>query len=335
MAPRLLSALAIAVSTIAPSLAWSSPPVQLAWSAPSGCPDAAHVRRELERLLDEPIATEAPPRFTARASVEQGDDGRWHLRLSMALDEAERTLEGDTCEELADATALIIALAVDPVGVAARAGQPAAPHTADETAAVEAPPSPVTPVPRSPRVAAAVVRDPEAPPSTKTRWRGRASGIVDGMALPRAAPGIAVAGIAELGAGRAELTVAYLFSERATLADRSAGGDISLLAGGARLCGLPIRGTYEAGACMGFEGGVMMADAFGVTAPGSGSAPWLAPQVSVLGSYALTDRLALQLALDGLVPLARKRFVLADIGEVYRPPRFTFRAGLGLEVEFR
>ena len=112
-----------------PSFAAStdSEPLDLEWIAPSGCPSRAKVLDDIARILDRP-RTESPlARVAARAAPFRGEDGRWHVVLTISGDAAgERTLDASSCEELSNAAELVLALRVDPALLAPEK-QPAAP----------------------------------------------------------------------------------------------------------------------------------------------------------------------------------------------------------------
>ncbi|MCB9611040.1 MAG: hypothetical protein H6721_02265 [Sandaracinus sp.] len=82
------------------------------WSAPEECPSEAVLRGEVERLLGGPLGDDTPD---VRARVSRRGES-WRLRLRVGT-EGERRLEARTCTLLAEATALIVALAIDPVRV--------------------------------------------------------------------------------------------------------------------------------------------------------------------------------------------------------------------------
>src|SRR5271154_6099768 len=87
------------------------PRMALAWNAPGACPDEASVRASVAQLLTGSSATVA-----GRADVSHAGE-RWQVVVTM--NGGERRLEADSCRALADATALIVAMAVDPERVAA------------------------------------------------------------------------------------------------------------------------------------------------------------------------------------------------------------------------
>lgn len=81
------------------------------WRASEGCPTEDEVRAEVVRLLGGAIPDDAP---AVDAHVEATTEG-WRLRLRIGREE--RRLEAQTCALLAEATSLIVALAIDPVRV--------------------------------------------------------------------------------------------------------------------------------------------------------------------------------------------------------------------------
>lgn len=111
--------------------------LELDWSAPPECPSRAHVLDEIERLA----ARRSGRALHANVRVEHrpsGYHGRVEIRAGQAFDE--RDVEGDSCAEIADASALLVALALD------RAG------TNDEPTSAPSPPPPsnAPPLPPSP-----------------------------------------------------------------------------------------------------------------------------------------------------------------------------------------
>ena len=110
----LVFALALA---LAPRPASAQERLALRWTAPPACPDGAVVRDEVERLLGGAIPDGA--RVTAEADA-TARGSRYRLTLATEMEGAhgERVLEAERCAELAAATALILALMIDPEAVA-------------------------------------------------------------------------------------------------------------------------------------------------------------------------------------------------------------------------
>jgi hypothetical protein len=121
----------------------SAQPVSLAWNAPAGCPSRDAVLADVNAILGGPTSHHA----AARADVAQIAPQHWSVHVATDVDGAqgERTLEADSCESLAKATALILAWTVDPIKAraAALAAQPAPPprQSPERPAAAPAPSS--------------------------------------------------------------------------------------------------------------------------------------------------------------------------------------------------
>jgi hypothetical protein len=114
------------------------------WQAPLGCPDVTEVRAEVVRLLGGAIGAVPGGRLQARAVVTQGQTWSVILQTESLGDFGQGALEAGSCRELAHATALIVALMIDPNTVTAHASPSSAspPPT---------PPAPSQPAPGSPR----------------------------------------------------------------------------------------------------------------------------------------------------------------------------------------
>jgi hypothetical protein len=96
--------------------------LELIWNAPAKCPGASSISAEIEQLIGRPLAEVPEPTIRAIASVVNPDPGKWHLRLHTRQGDTagERELVGDDCGNLARATALILALSIDPKAVEAK-----------------------------------------------------------------------------------------------------------------------------------------------------------------------------------------------------------------------
>ncbi|MGH7293351.1 MAG: hypothetical protein ACRELB_00390, partial [Polyangiaceae bacterium] len=118
------SALVLGATSTAQGQAASSGVV---WDAPpADCPDQAYVRRAVDQLL----SGDGPPpavHVDARARVTHpGSQWQVHLTTVREGTTGERIVQSSSCRSLADATALIVALTIDPQRVAAN-HLPAAP----------------------------------------------------------------------------------------------------------------------------------------------------------------------------------------------------------------
>jgi len=331
--------------------------VSLEWTAPfAECGGASDVEGEVNRLLGgQPVAPEK--RVRARAHIEHAADGAWLVDLVTERNgtRGERTLSAASCRAAADATALILALIIDPTQVAASraapvppapsssAVTPAAPSSTAAAPARETPASVVestavevttpgpapTPPDRAPRE---LVPPRQKDPSSVVAFG--ALGLADLGALPTAAAGVGLFAAWTPGRARIEALGADYPDATAQLPN-ARGGSFHLATGALRGCyAITFRAPLESSPCVGVEAGIIGGEGFGVAAPGSGTAFWAASIVGGLFAYRLTPQLAVRLDTDLSVPLVRPRFVLDNAGFVHRPSALGGRAALGMEVRF-
>lgn len=314
-----------AVALAAPSVRADG--LELRVRAPAACADEAKLRAGIDAALGEPADARAP--FSGDVTIVPVDGGfRLTVVVRSAVGDRDRELTDPSCEHLADAAAVILALAIQE----ARKAAPVAPAAAEPT-----PPAP-------PHGPALPFMDARVPPrdAAETPERGRVpvrvlaagAGVVAVGALPAPAPGFTAGVALERGALRVEVALVVLASERGLVGLGPAGGDVGLTAGAVRGCWLAVRARrLSAGPCLGLEAGAMQAHGFGVDHPGSGAEPWVAPSLGLRASLPLGDRVAFAAVADAIAPLDRPRFLLPQIGDVYRPPPVAGRFGGG--VEFR
>ncbi len=180
-----------------------------------------------------------------------------------------REIHGATCSAIADATALILALMIDPA--AAAAAPP--PEVKGSPAGASRSPAGAS---RSPPGASRSPPEPTGSP-TPTSFRVTALAGLDTASLPGLAATLGLHGSFVHGAQRFEIGLAYHPSVKGTVAARpGTGGEVDLLAGSAATCRHFTAGLIEAGPCLGFEVGRLHASGFGVSDPGEGSTLWAA-----------------------------------------------------------
>jgi hypothetical protein len=323
---------ALVVAGAAPARAQPAPRVALRWVAPEGCPPADRVTSEVDRLLGDQGARLPAPLEVAASVTEAGGSFRVRLETPGASGPRVRELKAASCAALADATALIIAMMIDPAAVTAPP-LPPSPPLAPAPAPAPAPLLLPVPVPApSPRPA-----PPQSPPLRRS-FHVLAWTLLDTGTLPGVAFAVGGAAALTLGPVRLELGAGVWPDRAATLAQRpTAGGNVSLVAGSAGLCyGLLRPGPFDLAPCAAFELGRLHAAGFGVSSPGEGSALWTAVKAGGLFAWAPVQRFAVLVRLDAAVPTARPSFVLEGVasGAVYRPGPVAGRASLGAEIRF-
>jgi hypothetical protein len=238
----------------------------IAWTAPEGCPTADEFRaRVAEDLGDAPAGDRE-----VRVDVERDGDV-WRVRVTDG--ERARELAGASCDEVAEAGALVVAMLLRE--------EPAPP-------------------PR-PRLARAVVRPPpprvvvQRPPRTVS-LRVTAAGAADTGTLPAVAAGVRVGAAAGLGPMRVELDGAYW-------PQRSDGGlDVGLWAGAARGCAWFV--------CAGAEVGRLSAQTMEAEEANS---RWLALTLGASGRLRLGGRLALAARVEAVAPIERPIFLVGGV----------------------
>ncbi|MCX4246857.1 hypothetical protein [Paraliomyxa miuraensis] len=320
--------------------------VVLSWQAPASCPDQAAVRRGLATVLGEGPSAEAGAGVRAVARVHE-EGGRLHLELRTETPSGVTTREtvADDCAVLVEATALIVAIAVDPTAVLGRGEtlaepepSPVEPEPPDEAPAVVV--EPMEPADPETRLGIEPVEaaDREVEPTTDPRIRFgmRVAGAIDGGSLPGVAGGLRVTGAVLGRRWRAELGGDYWLPRTAT-AEPGIGGRIGLGSGAARGCGVPgiDRVGLEIPLCAGVEAGILRGDPAGdrVANPVTARVPWVAATAGA--GVAWTPRRFIALVLQGevVLPIARTGFVVGDV-EVYRVGAVAGRGTLGIEVRF-
>lgn len=147
-----------------------------------------------------------------------------------------------------------------------------------------------------------------------------------------------VGGALSIGRFRAEASFSYTLPAEAAFEDGgSGGGRVDLLGAALDACGWWAVGVWEPRGCVGGELGSIRASAFGVTDPGEADTMWLAARLG--GGLAWAPRAVpafrLWVALSGIVPWTRPRFVVEGRGPVFRPAVVSGRGSIGVELRFR
>jgi hypothetical protein len=259
--------------------------VHLAYDAPPAC--AARATLEAAVAARAPAVVFTPPADGARVFavvITQTDAGyQGSLAVGSTAGTSSRELAAARCDDLVQALALVIALAIDP-------------------AALSAPPAVTAPPPM-------VVR-----PSP---WRAAAlvGGGVSGGVTPGAAPAVAVeARLARRGLGHAALTALLGGSERSV-----GDGDAAFrwLAGRGSLCWQLLHGPVDADACGHLEMGAINAEGSGIARAHQAARTWLAPGAHAAARWA-GRRLLLEVQGGVSVPILRDRYFFDPGGTIHR-----------------
>ncbi|MEC7524889.1 MAG: hypothetical protein VYE22_33725 [Myxococcota bacterium] len=335
-------------------------PSALRWTAPPECPDEAAVRAEVARVL----GGEWPPsEALAEATTTRTEHG-FRLTLATEIDGAvgERVIEGERCEELAAATALIVALMIDPVAVT-RA--PSAPSPLTHPSPEPLAPGPVTRIGQaltSPGGSALAEGPPdrevepprvvevwtEAPPRDGPAPRREAEetlagfvgavGLLDIGALPNPTPGVAIEGGVGVPLIDGRLRALFLSPSAGVSADNpELGAELMALILEARGCLRPLAEARWVGACVGVAGGAVFGEGFGVSDPSFGVGGWGSGSFGLAVAWSPVRWFDLGLEADLVVPFNPLTFFVIRDGapiEVFTQPSVTGRFGLSAHVRF-
>ena len=312
----------------------------LVWVAPPECPDA-----DAGRAL---VAGYSAGRETANAVV-----GRVEIRavgqgfratVSTAEGSDVRTLEGETCDGVAHAAAVVIAVSLvsasesEPETESVRVGaeeeaDAVVPDVAPAQAAQQRRPEPEPVNPEA-------TREPtvSSPPSRARPRLRHGLGLAGGVAY---GPAPAAAGVVRVGyrvggrLWRVELDAAYTTPRRIDYGGSdAAGGRFQSASGAARGCGLPGLRRVAFPLCLGAEAGALIGQGFGTDITRGGAGAWFGLVAAAGVEIELTRWVALFAGGDLLVNLVRPAFAAQRRATLFRTPRLAGRGLLGLEFRF-
>jgi hypothetical protein len=292
---------------------------ELTWLAPAGCPTAEEVRSEIDRLLGSPAHAPAIGELNVRASV--GHESRWLVTLetTLATRSGHRTISATSCQGLANATALIVALMIDPDAVAAHSRSPEKEPLAPAPV-VEPAPSPARP----------------NAPARKTFLLAGLGATGHWGVLP--SPDLGVdASVGVMGSfWRVELRA--LYSPRAVHSQAmsdppGAFGRFRLVTGTLAGCLTFKRAGLDFGPCLDFEAGVVQGEGLVAPITSSKTMPWLALGAGAVVVFKANRWLGFPVHVDAVVPVWRPRFNF-DETPIFRSAVVGGRLTAGVEAQF-
>jgi hypothetical protein len=315
--------------------------VAFEWSAPAGCPSATQVRAEIDQLLGAPIDESASVDLTVHAAVEQREQWLVTLDTHSGGTDGHRTFESATCQGLASATALIVALMIDPDAVAAQASkakeaEPAPQPAPTATPAPDGPtldgPAPATPTPEVPASAA-------PPPGPRTLFGIVGLGAAGHLGiLPGADVGLAAQIGLLRGPWRIELRGAYGPHEVRSdpVADASnAYGKFRFWAATLAGCWMVARAWGGFGPCADIEVGVVHGEGVGSTKTTSAAALWYGMGAGAGLVVEATSWLHFPIHADAIVPWHRPNYIFENVDQpIFRAWPVGGRLTLAAEAQF-
>ncbi|MBN9162616.1 MAG: hypothetical protein BGO98_21285 [Myxococcales bacterium 68-20] len=322
MRPLLPSSLvAVAVALLATRDASADDTLRLTWKAPAGCPSIDDVRAATLREVDARAANSGV--LEADAYVEQREATSWAVRLRTrrGMATGEREIEAETCDGVAQATAVVLALALVP---------------------------PSEPEPEPERVPGAAAAPPTPPPADRDAGASAFARTDEAHALALGAslaavsstlPAAALGGSVTLAwtpdRARIELDVRRWASQSETVSTSAAGARFSMTSLGGRGCWAALRThTFDLSPCAGADVHLVSAPGHGADANYAASGAWTAIGAGALGRLHITSWLALRARAEVVVPLSRPTFVVENEGFVHRPSILGAAASLGIEALF-
>jgi hypothetical protein len=297
-------------------------PLDFTWTAPDSCPSRAEVIEELSKAVKSG-GKELPP-LTARAVVEQ-DGATWRLELTTEIDgvRGTRVLEADSCQGLARAATLVMALTLgeglarrQQAEVEAKARQPNLPEP-------KAPPEPLPPP--APQ---------HAPERTRVLlWAAAAAGTDP---LGEFGPGLALGFAVQPNLLRIGTRLEVTFPRSSEFAASSSSSSVRSFGFNADLqaCLAPTLHPFQLSVCA--VGGVSVLDVTGQGTARDGRATvplyGIGPGVGML--WLLTDSAFLNLGVLSRFFLKRPELVIEDLPQRRQIEALSVSADLGVGVRF-
>lgn len=318
------------------SASGSLQPLDLWWHEAPGCPSAATVERRVRELVGHDPNEQLVGQISVEAWPLRIDAQHWRLEFSLrsASGETRRQIDRSSCQELAEATAVAAAFALE-----------SKPRT---TVAAEPDPEPT----QSPRVDATPPRgdcdcqDPEPGPASTPPPRPLVAGprrgprlslslspLMDYGGLPALSMGIqgtvgVVAGRVSAAARAAGLAPRILSYDPAGFGARFESWTV-----GAEGCWSLRRSDFEFPACAAVDLGILTVTGFGVESPSLSRGVWGYAGGGTGVRWFPHPRVGAVARVEALAALVRRRFTIDSV-DVYETGPITFRAALGFEVRF-
>ncbi len=278
------------------------------WSVPDGCPPREDVIADIAAMAD-PDANLAGVAVDATITRSRGDY-RLDLHVQSASGELHRELGARTCDTLARATALHVALA------------------ASTRPEIVTPPDPRPSVSTKPT---------PAPARARPQWRGAVAvaGAAGYGALPAVTAELSLSTSLLHPRFRIDLLVAHALPRKLRFTEeRSASAMMQTTYGGARACPRFGPPKLDVLPCGGIEAGAMHVQGHGVVGSYPVRAPWLAIPVGLALAYVPHPSVAIVGRAELVVPVLRPAFAVEGLGTMMRVGPAHGRFGVGVELRF-
>lgn len=295
----------------------------LEWDAPTSCPTQAELVARIRSYLpalDEPALDVPRARLRVNARIEPLADA-WSVRLSMSGEygSSERSFAAATCDELANAVALVAAVSLDPVVVTRELAE--APPVAASDQRPEPDPEPEAKLEEEAELdpLVASLHEPEPEPDDEIEAAPARNFEIGLRVFGGGGYGPTTTAYGALGAGAALFGRLWRWSIDGggwlprTIRGERAAGRFSGWWLGTRACVVPSRGKLELPLCAGVELG--QARALGL-APArnvrAASYPWVAASISGGVTWVILEQVAVIVDAAALVPFVSGEFRVED-----------------------
>ena len=306
-------------------------PIRLTYQATSRCPDEADfVARIRARTTGARLAWPGEDARTFDVTMDAGPPATGSVTVVKADRSAgARRVQADTCADVADALALVIALSIDPGATPAPAAPP--PAAAALPGAIEPPPS-------LPVHAADEVQETHSPAGS----RGDVFAGADLAVTFGAAPSALVGGSPYVGwranaAGVVDPSVRLALVRGASDTHPAPTGSADFIWTAARLDACPAEwahGLVRLTTCARLEAGALAVAAGGVGAPETRVRPWFALGLLARAEWSFLRPMFLDAEIGALVRATNDRFYFLPDTTVYQVPAIGASGGVGLGVHF-
>lgn len=305
--------------------------VALIWNAPAGCPTAQAVQDEVDRILTisprdvAPVA--AAVNVLAPSSSPAQDRWRANLMVHSHGKRAERQFDAESCDALAAAATLIIALAAEGVDESTPAQSAGGPRHPTDNVIAAAPGGSDAGWDRSePRVVMGAVFDKGTMPGHPA------------LGFEAAAAQIWTAGI-----WRLQMSAGASFFIPQDMGNPMVYGEASgqywMVSFSGRGCLTTVLSRFEIGPCLGAEVPIMHGSKLYDLPSTDTTQYWLSAMGSGTATVTVSARLVLFARADIIAPSTQRAFVVTDPvsggkSDAYKVPSQALRGAMGLELRF-
>lgn len=321
-----------------------SEPVALTWQAPAGCSSAEDVLARVRRLTQ--AAQLSDRQLRVEASVVPRDAGRLHLTLMLRSGGlvGERNIDGRSCDDLAGATAVVLALLLrsaepldssdldgpDP-GDGAAASSPATAFSESQSAAQAPSSAPVSN--QAPPAASLRAAQPERTSSPR-RWHGIVQVPLVALGVgpfPRPSAGFSLAAGASFERWSLLAEASYWLEQALKSREQpAAGAKAQRVEAALRSCRAIPFGQFELAPCLRASVQHVWARGTGLhVASQTAQVTWFAAGVGVQARYHIVPWFSVFGGVDAQVETARPRLFINGVGSLGQlwPAAFTITLG--------